>query len=509
MNKLDSSGRLESQNGSPSKSRHQNIESFFTSFPNRNGTPPSSLAKTKTFNNKSNLLSQATFESLSPNKKFFTALPAKRQFQALPLTPPLYNAATLPLSGSYRGVFTEAQMNSIRALEEEKLKEPVLHLVLQYISKTRAPPSHLVFSILRKTLLRSKKAAVTALACLTLKRIHALHPRSTDMYKCGLDWNFITSIVEKMELTECSHEKRLENSVNEIQITHNASLVFAFTIYFLKKECERKMLSTSMRKCHAFKLLSLSKSFRNVRDVLYWIKAAIIYHSCSICSHRSSVISKNKTYLNAVVSRSSPNLPCPLLLIQHLLQLVMLVNEKPNACAVQLADELVSCYLGLQHLQMKIFLLQTIESHMVRSKMIDSVLQCRFPMEDCPITGLRRIVEHHFFRELNHGDIDSSEDLIKQECEEFVMLLAYLMQSYICTHEEKLQAQQDNLFEKDDNVDSDSSGLHLSVEDVLVLCDMEQHVQGLQQRLEKTCPIFSERTHIMFQLMTSLSSFTR
>lgn len=524
LKRLDSSGRVNAsiqQNHCDSNFKNDSIERFFTGSPKRAAAPAHFVKSEKTacHNGK---MKQATFESLSPHKKLFPYMPMQRHFQALPLTPPLHSTVNRPPCGFFKGYFTESQMNSIEALQEEGFNESILNLVLGYMSTRRAPPPQLVFYILNKILLNGKKQSVTTLAYLTLKRIQVLHPSSADMHNCGLDWDFMTTVVEQMELSGCRCEpESIKNSSDSCQASQNASLAFAFILQVLEKECERKLLSTCMRKCLAYRLLSLNKAFRNVRNVLQWIKEAVDHHS-NACSHNSGLRSSCPT--STVIVSSSSNLPCPLSLLQHLLQLVMIVNEQPRDCASQIADELVSCYLALRSLEQKTLLLQTLESHLVRSETLDCVLQSRFPMEDFSSsgislpTGLCKIVDHHFYRKLQYGDncsdVDSSSDYhfesVQQECEEFVMLLAYLMQSYICLHEEKLQAQQmtpDPTDERDSfNVHRD--GLHLSVEDVVTLSDVREHVGKLRQRLEKVCPMFSKRTYLLFELMDSMSSFT-
>ena len=529
LKRLDTSGRVDAtaqQNHCDSTFENQNIESFFTRSPERTVVRTLSTKKRNTdcLNGK---MKQATFESLSPHKKLFPYIPMQRQFQALPLTPPLHSTVHLPPSKSYKGFFTESQMNSIEALQEEGFSESILNLTLGYMSSRRAPPPRLVFYTLNKILLCGKKQAVTTLAYLTLKRIQVLHPSSTDMHHCGLDWDFVTIVVEQMELSGCRCDHSVTNSTDSCQASKNASLAFAFILQVLEKECERKMLSTCMRKCLAYKLLSLNKAFRNIRNVLQWIKEAVDHHPVGVCSHSSGFrlsCSTNAAVVSHGHIRSSPNLPCPLYLMQHLLQLVMIVNEQPRECASQIADELVSCYLGLHNLERKALLLQTIESHLVRSETLDCVLQSRFPMDDFSSsgislpTGLHKIVDHHFYRKLQYGvdcgDVDSLGgyhfESLQQECEEFVMLLAYLIQSYICLHEEKLQAQQMTPDPIDDQGSSNThhDGLHLSVEDVVTLCDISEHVGKLRQRLEKVCPSFSQRTYLLFELMDSMSSFT-
>ena len=190
--------------------------------------------------------------------------------------------------------------------------------------------------------------------------------------------------------------------------------------------------------------------------------------------------------------------------------LSLLVSDRPEDSAARLADDLVVVYVELQSIMHKTLFLQSVQSHLLKTKLIEVIVANCCPLhgdqlevEGISRVGLRHIVFTDFRRSPPansssvHGlDNDLSDNT--KNCEEFVMLLAYWLQSFIFCRKRCLMK----------NNPSDSLQT-LSIDDVDVLNEIDDKVSMLRLRLESLCiPLpLSSRSYQLLELISSLKSF--
>lgn len=415
-----------------------------------------------------------TAESFSPKKRP-PLHGIVRDEELLLYTVPLH--CTVPLKkselvskqeASLSKTFTENQLNSLEALKEENFHKTFLTTVTSFMSPCRKPPPSLLFYLFKNILL-SKQSGYGTECFRILLQIQELHPaQAAQMLRLKITWECVSMIVK---LAGCSQFHTVES------FKQNASMALSFLINVMEKEVEKKKFSLVKTNAHQF--FSVDRSSGNIHDVVEWIQKATEQH----CVER--------------LDQHCGHNFCPLYLLQRMLQLSMLVSQRPEDTAVRLANDLVLAYVELPSVKYKTLLLQSIQSHFLKTKLIEVVMKncCAIDNESgAEITtsfGLKYVV-FNFKRSppLSNGIVSTTN------CEEFVMLLAYWLQSFIFCRKRTLTAK-----------GKDSQRV-MSQDDIEVLREIEQEVLMLTGRLEALCgSSLSPRSYQLLQLIVSLKSF--
>ena len=435
-----------------------------TSGIKRSKSPPSSPSLRQ---------SKLSEESFSPKKKPTTMCGCPRQELTLHYDTPLYCSVQLRKSllnpDPKIKDFTENQMNSLQALKEEDFHQAYLNTVTSFMSQCRKPPPALVFYMLHSILLEKKNSCATECSRI-LRQIQVLHPAvPARMVAQKITWEYINSMIAKMSADSC--------------LAANASMALAFLISVMEEEVDIKK-TFSLVKTSAYRLLSVTH-FTRICDVIQWIGQAIEQHA-SQCS------------------RGCGHNICPVHLLQRMLMLSLSISERPEDCASRIADELFLVYnwqlLSIEH---KTLLLQSMKSHLLRIKLIEVILSNCCPsqveQENVKIptrSGLRHIF-FDFMRSPPIYDAECADTTVS--CEEFIMLLAYFLQSFIFCRKRSLRKNT-----------SDSLRI-MSMDDGEVLLELDKEVLKLRERLESFCspsPL-SSRSYQLLDLMLSLKSFAK
>lgn len=435
----------------------ESIESRFPSTKLKRSKSPSSPSLKQTV---------ITQESFSPPKKP-SLYRCMRQEQPLHYSMPLWCSVQMqgPQMDSSKD-FTENQMNSLQALKEENFHKTYLHTVTNFMSQSRKPPVGVLFHILHNILL-SKQNNCGNECFRILRQIQVLHPvMAMKMVNLKISWEHISMMVE---LSRCTDDISQESSQ-----ALSASMALSFVVNVMEEEVNVKRFS--LVKTSGYRLLSVKHFSTHIFDLVQWIGDATKH------PHKT----KN------------------LFLLQRMLTLSLSVNERPEDFAGRIADELFLVYnWQLQSTKEKSLLLQSTQSHLLRMKLIEVILSNCFPpqeeqdIREVPRMGLAHIIFVDFQRSPDANNSDHV-DLI-DHCEVFIMLLAYLLQSFLFCRKRSLQKNS-----------SDSLRI-MSMDDTDSLLEIDSEVTRLRERLENICSPsqLSSRSYQLLDLMSSLKSFAQ
>ncbi|XP_078358267.1 uncharacterized protein LOC144643026 isoform X2 [Oculina patagonica] len=462
-----------------SNNRQKNLSQESTSSKKRSKHKPPSSPSLKQ--------SKLSIDSFSPKKRpmLHSSL---RQEQALHYTAPLYCKVPLRKSElvakgtqeeSISKTFTESQVNTVQALKEENFHKSVLAALTSFMTHRRKPPPNLLFYLLNSILLTKQSSCGTE--CFRIMRqIQVLHPVvAMQMMGQTITWEFVSMVAK---LSGCT-----QDSMGCGSLQQNAAMALSFLVSVMEEEAQKKKFS--LVKTSAHRLLSADRRSNHIHDVIQWI-------GVSLKQHREEKL----------VQSCGHNV-CPLYLLQRMLVLSLLVSERPEDSASRIANELVMVYVELQSIKHKSLLLQSVQSHLLKTKLIEVIVSNCCPSDDklevegISRVGLRDIVFTDFKRyppghSLSDPDNSLSCDSvdITTNCEEFITLLAYLLQSFIFCGKSSLMKNLSNRM--------------LSLDDVEVLNEIDDELLLLRARLESLCGAspLSRRSYELLDLMSSLKS---
>lgn len=435
----------------------ESIESRFPSTQLKRSKSPSSPSLKQTV---------ITQESFSPPKKP-SLYRCMRQEQPLHYSTPLWCSVQMqgPQMDSSKD-FTENQMNSLQALKEENFHKTYLHTVTNFMSQSRKPPVGVLFHILHNILL-SKQNNCGNECFRILRQIQVLHPvMAMKMVNLKISWEHISMMVE---LSRCTDDMSQESSQ-----ALSASMALSFVVNVMEEEVNVKRFS--LVKTSGYRLLSVKHFSTHIFDLVQWIGDATKH----------------------------PQKTKNLFLLQRMLTLSLSVNERPEDFAGRIADELFLVYNWQLHTtKEKSLLLQSTQSHLLRMKLIEVILSNCFPpqeeqdIREVPRMGLAHIIFVDFQRSPDTNNSDHV-DLI-DHCEVFIMLLAYLLQSFLFCRKRSLQKNS-----------SDSLRI-MSMDDTDSLLEIDSEVTRLKERLENICSPsqLSSRSYQLLDLMSSLKTFAQ
>lgn len=207
-------------------------------------------------------------------------------------------------------------------------------------------------------------------------------------------------------------------------------------------------------------------------------------------------------------------------LFQRLLQLSISVSENPDKCAENLSGELLNSYSQLSDLQCRTVFLQTLPSHLLRSKFLHLYAKvfCEKAdpsSHDSGLVGIQCIIQSDCQRlPLKRDDVSNFEARMcsgfhrsEEECEEHAMVIAYSLQSYLFCHHKKLQSMPKKLMLNTDGLTNSQEAQnrrHLSVLDQEEIVNMGDKVQVFAGRLFSLCPSLTRRTTHLVELLSDM-----
>ena len=341
--------------------------------------------------------------------------------------------------------------------EEKVLQSSFIYTLKRFTTNNHKPTPELVKTLL-KILLTSKKMSDTCSSYHTLTLIHTLHPNVAACAVEELKWDFVQEIVEQLDVWQDFEDECTCNNVNSIT-TQNAVLALAFMVNVLESDIKRKQ---DLRKSKAFQFLSC---LPNVEKVVEWIRGIL---PLNLASAAQPLISGLPGCHQDVLS-----------LCQRLLKLAIDASSNPVDWARMITNgPLIWAYMhpSLTSVECKTLLVESIQSHLLRSTFIELIFNNYCQDFTNPLgCGLERVFGTYFLLMPPSYSVGSPSAYRSQaECEELVMLLAFLLQSHVFSQE------------------TPSEPLH----------HVDKHVADLKQRLETLCGPLSEKSYAFLDLMT-------
>ncbi|XP_028391247.1 uncharacterized protein LOC114516078 [Dendronephthya gigantea] len=193
-------------------------------------------------------------------------------------------------------------------------------------------------------------------------------------------------------------------------------------------------------------------------------------------------------------------------ILQNFLKLFMIVSLNKGYVAVRLADELLGLYIGLPNLEQRVLLLRSMQSHLVREHLISILLvnYCELPKAFKLTDELQLCMKKILLQDFNRKPPKRSGGLSysAEDVEEYVTLLAYLLQSYVVIHMPSLHG-----YHNDYSLCYHDDVKEFSQEDLSYLKDLESYISKLQGRCEeflKEDHHLSLRTVLLFHMMRAI-----
>ena len=163
----------------------------------------------------------------------------------------------------------------------------------------------------------------------------------------------------------------------------------------------------------------------------------------------------------------------------------MVSSTNKQYVSIRIADELMYLYMDLPTLDARVQLLRTLKSHLIRRLLIEVLLMnyCALGPEALQSTDIPMSIRKFVLPDFHRCPQQRSEGIKNQyampeEVEEYVTLVAYLLQSYIALHS-NLQA-----FHCDFPSYRTDQFKQFTEEDVTYLANLGPHALALQKRCE-------------------------
>lgn len=351
------------------------------------------------------------------------------------------------------------------------------------MSSSAAPSSDLIWFLVKDVLLNSCQRRLTFATYSLLSEIHARFPACCIAMR--IDWESIKGFTERLT--------SLFSSGTKLQFL-NASLAFLFIISVLSSEVKFTALKT--KPTRLARHFSSDFGYRNMREIIAGIKVCLSNHR-DTCGYRKSDVKSLSVNFGF----------CSLELFQNLLKFDIVLSCYKQQVAQTIADELMSLYMDLPSLEARILLLQTLKSHLIRRYLIEVLLMnyCRegdeaFHGNEMHM-GARKILKQDFLRcPPRRSSEYSSDKYTAEEVEEYVTLVAYLVQSYMATHSSSLQC-----VHGDSSISQVSQVSQLTSEDIGFFRNLKWHVSDLRKRcvhfIGDSPQKLSKRTDIMLEML--------
>lgn len=389
--------------------------------------------------------------------------------------------------------FSHSQLGYLEGIEEEgdECSSRYIDALLGFVTPYSKPSPDLCFRVLSETLLKSHDNAVSLKAFRALKHIQTIHPVVPEQMSKAVTYEFLEDVVKRLEISGCKCKNNQDTKCPSSLCLKagNALKALTFIVDVMEKEVKRKI---SPNKTIAYRLFSLERNSGNICKVLSWINTSV-----NLCCNYTSV----------------PDFYIILSLFQRLLQLCQSVSENPDKFAESLAQELLNSYSQFGSLECRKVFLQTLPSHLLRSKFLCSYVRvfCEMPEpreHDSSLKGIQQIIESDFLRlPRKRDDVLNLEARMcagihrsSEECEEHAMIIASSLQSYLFSHHKRLKCSRKKMA-LDRETDDDR---HLSLNDTEEIVNMADKVQVFAGRMLSLSPSLSDRTMHLIELLSDM-----
>ncbi|CAB4008419.1 Hypothetical predicted protein [Paramuricea clavata] len=369
----------------------------------------------------------------------------------------------------------------VESLQDEELPITIVKTILSFMSRDFAPSPEIIWYLVNNILSSSSNSWLISLTYSLLNDIIEKYPT-----KC-IGMNITLEHVRKHFFQD-----KVSNDKKSLKAKCCNKLALSFLLSVLSVELKATALKSKQRRLT--KYFSADFDVRHVRDVIPHLKKCLENHtatpsSCGIGERRDLV---EETSI------------CGLELFQNLLKLFIIVSVNKENSALRLADELLYLYIDLPNLQQRVLLLQSVTSHHVRKHLIDTILMNYYSLLPTALKGhniqflcVRKIVFQDFYREPPKRSDECGHSA--EEVEEYITLLAYLLQSYVVIHSPGLHG-----YHNDQPLCDHDGVSEFSQDDLSCLEELNSHVLRLGERCGsflREGQLLSLRTNVLLYMM--------
>ncbi|XP_072025163.1 SUMO-interacting motif-containing protein 1-like [Amphiura filiformis] len=369
------------------------------------------------------------------------------------------------------GIFIQTLLEGC---QEEGHHNDAIDFIHSFTNKRRCPSNHRCLNYIFNILMtNADNTALLVNAFKTLKHVQHLHPGSK-----YVEWKTFITIMKVLFEDGASSETNQESTCSSSLIKlHGNFLALKYITSILEEDLETQNEGGQVNRSYVYNMLSPDIHFGNVRTVIGWISKCVerIHKEEQVqCNNASpppreekQQNCRKKLFFSTQSVQEPPQSKLTILfmvleLLQKLLYMCMVASANLDQSASKVADEFLYFYSRLPSFEHKRRLLQTITCHQLRIKLIELILNDNYEVDHDTIDrrtlslSVSKIVEYYFKclpPKALDGDDDDDDDSddeddeckVKEstkdpahECEELVMLLLYLMQSYIWSSNGKL-----------------------------------------------------------------------
>lgn len=384
-------------------------------------------------------------ETASIKERFHSEISSNRDFSVLEVLKPLrINILPDAIDTTLCQAMSNLHVNTINSCFEEgtDFLDQGLQFIHDYLN-LYVIPKDMYKDIVLRGLLKSRDTQRMLKSYKIILLIHEKHPEVLS----ELDWDFL-----KLFMEELSIGRGLWNQ--EPLILQMVGLFLKVMIRSFEEELfninvkDLKMI----RQTNVFKTLSYDCGYINLKELVNWIRCSVTsgeypeVQDTVYLGHLEPNVDPEGTHLQRQeVSKILP-------LLQKLLSLGISVSSSPLECAKVISSELLKTYVYLTSVKHKSLLIETINSNILRFRLISLVLlnHCEesFPSVDFP-QDLQSIYECYYsalpprYSPLTPPTTPQSDEENEHtgpriehyyspvQVEELAMLLYYVTQSYL------------------------------------------------------------------------------
>lgn len=349
--------------------------------------------------------------------------------------------------------FTQLQINTIDSCFEEGLDflDHAIAFINDFSGKYR-PSSAVINKLVEVGLKQTEKIHLIFKSFETLLYVNRRHPGSV-----VIDWELISETMSGID----SGRTVLSQTVPTLV---RASLCLQLSIVSLHDDLFGRDISDpkNIRRSMAYKFLSYDTGSSNLKQIVTWLSLTLTSGEFEEVRESYLRLQLEDCNGNEAVNGNGPNLEENLIssevkkilpLLQKLLELGIQVSSSNMDASKFIASEVLRTYIYLPHLCHKKLLLQTMHSELLKFRLIQLILEnhCDQALPCCDtFPESLRIIKQCYYECLpprnlltppttpqsldgDNGDEGQLQAWFSPaSCEELVMLLYYLTQSFVC-----------------------------------------------------------------------------
>ncbi|XP_063303394.1 SUMO-interacting motif-containing protein 1 [Pelobates fuscus] len=279
--------------------------------------------------------------------------------------PPVHHFLSQQIKQDERGKqpIPSRKMNRVYSTMEESFPQATVHFLSDFVSENHYPPKDILCHVIRAILLEGEDPGIKCDAYTLLMKVQELHP--ANIHTVAWDWDLLKEVMTKKE--------------------RPAYLLFLqYAVQTLHDDFHRSLRRRSLTNCLAKSMLSCDKKFGNIQDVINWLMEAV-RNSCDL-----SPIEENECHSKLDNQRE-------VFLFQRMISIAVEIDNSPAISSIRIADFTFSYLIDIRTRQQKEIFLNSLESHLLRAKILEFLFTHSCPGLTPPTLSLVNIlcfIEH-------------------------------------------------------------------------------------------------------------------